>query len=374
MSRNDAEDYAQRLYSRVPAHYRVYDAEQGYPLLALLRVVGEQVANIRQDLDALWDNFFIETCDDWVVPYIGALVGTSMLASPVGQSNRLDVKNTVRWRRSKGTPAMLQELAHAISLWPTDVAEFFKVLGWSQNINHLRLDAPLTPDLRDPYQLSLLGHAADPFAHAADLKPARALDAARVTPNSLGIGQSAWGTEGRYQIKNLGFFVRRLRTFALIGVTPAAVEPGGLMPVDAACFTFDPLFRNTPLFVKETGTPLSRAGFEHAPYETFGKDVSIRQFGVLLASDTAPSQDVIGDQTTFNSPRSWTMSSGVPTPSMASDKQPFTFGGAGAGLKLDATKGMRLLQPHTFEQGANTLSSLLSGSPKAMAVQHYLVH
>src|SRR5438067_1364458 len=68
MSRNNVEDYAQRLYSRVPAHYRVYDAELGQPLLALLRVVGEQVSNVRQDLDALWDNFFIETCDDWVVP------------------------------------------------------------------------------------------------------------------------------------------------------------------------------------------------------------------------------------------------------------------------------------------------------------------
>ena len=105
MSRNDAEDFAQRLYARVPAHYRVYDAERGQPLLALLRVVGEQVANIRQDLDALWDNFFIETCDDWVVPYIGALVGTNLLAHPVGQSNRLDVWNTVIWRRSKGHAA-----------------------------------------------------------------------------------------------------------------------------------------------------------------------------------------------------------------------------------------------------------------------------
>src|SRR5947209_10901907 len=233
MSHNDAEDYAQRLYARVPAHYRVYDAELGQPLLALLRVVGEQVSNVRQDLDALWDNFFIETCDDWVVLYIGALLGTNLLARPVGQSNRLDVRNTVRWRRNKGTPAMLQELATAISLWPTDLAEFFKALGWSQNLNHLRLDHPLTPDLRDPYKLSLLGHAADPFAHAADFKPGRSLDQARVTPTSLGIGRAAWGTPGRYQIKNLGFFVRRLQTFALKGVTPAAVIPGETIPADA---------------------------------------------------------------------------------------------------------------------------------------------
>src|SRR6266478_8012191 len=115
MSHNDAEDYARRLYARVPAHYRVYDVEQGQPLLALLRKVGEQVSNVRQDLDALWDNFFIETCDDWVVPYIGALLGANLLQQPMGQSNRLDVWNTVLWRRSKGTPQMLQALSNAVS-------------------------------------------------------------------------------------------------------------------------------------------------------------------------------------------------------------------------------------------------------------------
>src|SRR5215213_7952952 len=126
MSRNDAEDYAQRLYARVPAHYRVYDAEQELPLLALLQVVGAQVAHVRQDLDALWDNFFIETCDEWAVPYLAALVGTNLLAHPVGQSNRLDVRNTVIWRRSKGTPRMLRALGQDISGWPTDLAEFFQ--------------------------------------------------------------------------------------------------------------------------------------------------------------------------------------------------------------------------------------------------------
>ena len=108
MSRNDANDYAQRLYARVPAYYRVLDEEQGMPLYALLATVGEQAANIRADLDALWDDFFIETCEDWVVPYLAALTGTHLLANPVGQRNRLDVRNTVMWRRSKGTPAMLR--------------------------------------------------------------------------------------------------------------------------------------------------------------------------------------------------------------------------------------------------------------------------
>jgi hypothetical protein len=131
----NAEGYAQRLYARVPAHYRAYDEEQGEPLLTLLRLVGAQVANLRQDLDDLRNNFFIETCDDWAVPYLAGLVGTNLLAHPVEQSNRLDVRHTVLWRRSKGTPAMLAALATAITGWPTALAEFFRILGWSQTVN-----------------------------------------------------------------------------------------------------------------------------------------------------------------------------------------------------------------------------------------------
>jgi hypothetical protein len=328
MSRNDALDFAQRLYDRVPGHYRVYDAEQGRPLQALLRVIAEQVATVRQDLDALWDGFFIETCDDWMVPYIGALVGTNLLAHPVGQSNRLDVWNTVIWRRSKGTPRMLGALAQAISEWPADVAESFRTLGWSQNMNHLRLDAVLTPDLRHRHRLDLLGRADDPFAHAADFKAARPLDQPRTTRASLGVGRPAWGTPGRSQIKTVGFFARRLQTFPVIGGTPAAVVPGGSAPPDAACFTFDPLFRDIPLFVKQSGTPLSRAAFEHAPGETFGTDVAVRQFGVLLADATTP-----------------------PVPQSSADAAAFTFGGAGAGLSLHATAGIRLMDVRAFPAG-----------------------
>ncbi len=329
MSKNDAEDYARRLYARVPANYRVYDAEQGQPLLSLLRLVGRQVANLRQDLDNLWDNFFIETCDDWVVPYLAALVGTNLLAHPVGQSNRLDVRNTVHWRRSKGTPAMLRALAEAIGGWPTQLAEFFQTLGWSQNMNHLRLDHPLTVDLHDPLLLSRLGHANDPWAYAADLRPSTPLDQTRVTPTALGIGRAGWGTPGRQQIKNLGFFVNRLQTYAIRGATPAAALPGIPPTAAPACFTFDPLFRDTPLFVEGSRAPLTRAAFDRAPWETFGKDVAVRQSGVLLATDQPPQ------------------------PVQTSSPTAFTFGGRPAGLALHASAGLRLVDPRALQRGGN---------------------
>jgi hypothetical protein len=329
MNGTDAEGFAQRLYARIPGNYRAYDAQRGQPLLALLRVVGEQVANVRQDLDTLWDNFFIETCDDWVVPYLGALVGTNLLPQPVDQrSNRLDVANTVPWRRSKGTPQTLAAVSQAISGWSADVAEFFQVLGWSQNMNHLRLDRPLNPDLHDPYPLSLLGRATDPLAHAADFKCARALDQPRVVRRAVGIGEAAWATPGRYQIKNLGVFVRRLQTFPISGATPASVIPGAAPPAMPTGLTFNPLFRDMPLFLSKTRTPVRRVDFARAPWQSFGSDIAVRQFGVLLASEIPPD------------------------PQLTSSFVAFTFGSAGSGLALHPTAGMRLLEPRSFELGA----------------------
>ena len=331
MSRNDAEDFAQRLYARLPAHYRVYDRDGGQPLLALLRVVGGQVANVRADLDALWDNFFIETCDDWAVPYIGALLGTKLLQQQVGQSNRLDVWNTVLWRRSKGTPDMLQALSQAISGLPADLAEFFESLGWSQNLNHVRLSRALTPDLRDPFTLSLLGRAADTISHAADFKPARALDQSPVTPAAGGIGRAAWATPGRYQIKNLGVFVRRLQTFAVKGATPAGAAPGLPLASGTMCFAFDPLFRPVPLFALDSSAPITRAAFQANPWDRFGGagDIAVRQHGVLLATEAAPV-----------------------VPELQSSQKPYSFGGATAGIGLDASVGLRLMQPRTFALGS----------------------
>jgi len=327
MSRNDAEDFAQRLYARIPGNYRSLDQVEGLPLLALLRVIGEQASNLRQDLDALWDNFFIETCEDWAVPYLAALVGANLLAHPVGQSNRLDVRNTVMWRRNKGTPAMLRALAGSISGWPVEMAEFFQSLGWSQNMNHLRLDHPLTADVRHPYPLSLLGRAADPFAHTADFKPARELDQPRVDRPSPVATQAAWGTPGRYQNKNLGFFARRLRVFAVNGATPMAAPPGLPAPADAAAFTFDPLFRDVPLFTTGSAAPLTRAGFQNEPWEFWGKDVCVRRFGIPVASEAQPQ------------------------PAFSSETQPFTFGSRAAGLTLHVSAGMRLLNAGDFRPG-----------------------
>ena len=59
----------------LPALYRIRDAEQGSPLKALCGVIAEEIAVLRENLDQLYDDQFIETCAEWVAPYIGDLIG-----------------------------------------------------------------------------------------------------------------------------------------------------------------------------------------------------------------------------------------------------------------------------------------------------------
>src|SRR5262245_1050285 len=131
---------AQRLYELLPAIYRIRDSEQGEPLRALLEVIAGEIGVLEENLDQLYDDQFIETCADWVVPYIGDLIGARALhgVTPQVSSPRAEVANTIRLRRRKGTAAVLEELAHDVTGWPARVVEFFEWLGWKQFMNHAR--------------------------------------------------------------------------------------------------------------------------------------------------------------------------------------------------------------------------------------------
>ena len=111
------------LRARARSSTGMRDAEQGYPLRALLRVIAEQVNLVEDDIAQLYDNWFIETCEDWVVPYIGDLIGYGRCTTRDGRARRAaaprtratailiprrEVANTIRYRRRKGTLALLE--------------------------------------------------------------------------------------------------------------------------------------------------------------------------------------------------------------------------------------------------------------------------
>src|SRR2546427_43715 len=115
-------DKLDRLYKLLPTVYRQRDVDQQWQLLALLRVIAEQVNIVEEDIAQLYENWFIETCQDWVVPYIGDLVGYEIVheagepgevTTGEGQQRnkilipRRDVANTIRYRRRKGSLELL---------------------------------------------------------------------------------------------------------------------------------------------------------------------------------------------------------------------------------------------------------------------------
>jgi hypothetical protein len=218
------------LIDLLPAIYRIRDIEQGGPLRELLEVIGDQVAVLEEDLAQLYDDQFIETCADWVVPYIGDLIGYRSLHhhAPGAGAPRVEVANTIGHRRRKGTVAMLEQLAHDVTGWPAKVVEFFQLLEVTQFMNHIRRRCTLTPDLRRWDAMEAIDGPFDTIAHSVDTR-------------SIAAG------EGRHNIPNIGIFLWRLGAHRL--ADSPAVE------LDPQRFFFSPVGNNTQLFTRPDSEP-----------------------------------------------------------------------------------------------------------------------
>ena len=198
------------------------------PLANLLAVVAEQTAVLEEDLDQLYDDQFIETCADWVVPYIGDLVGYRTLNSQIPSiaSPRAEVAHTIAYRRRKGTVVVLEQLARDVTGWNATAVEFFSRLVMTQYMNHLRPQCLATPDLRQWEPLERLGGAFDSIMHTVDVR--------RISSG-----------RGRYNVPNVGLFLWRLDAWSQ-SCSPAVPALAG----DAFRFRFHPLNIDTPLYTQ----------------------------------------------------------------------------------------------------------------------------
>jgi len=274
--------YADKLWGLLPALYRAEDTDQfdtNGPLREMVNRIGVQAAILRRSIDRLWVDQSIETCDDWIIPYIGDLLATNLVANLDARGQRLDVAKTIYYRRRKGTLAVLEEIASDITGWDAKVVEFFRRLGRTRHgldptlgvpeakgldsvtlqyvqdlirsvgfvaaapyddVAALQLSeglvGPLTrtgigglADLRNVYGATKADSAFDEFFHTGDFRRGR--------------GQVGW-----HNIPRLGVFLWRLKSFGVNPTTPVPV---------AGCldwFTFDPTGRDIPLFARASRT------------------------------------------------------------------------------------------------------------------------
>ncbi|MET0309924.1 MAG: hypothetical protein ABW023_14555 [Sphingomonas sp.] len=233
------------LYELLPDYTRRRDADAGYPLRALVTVIGEQVDAVERDIDQQYANWFIETCADWVVPYIGDLVGYRPVAAAdrAGDAStaeahllnaaitpRAEIANTLRFRRRKGTLALLEELANGIADWPSRAVEFYALLSRTQNINHLRFDRGRSVDMRDGDALARISGPFDTLAHSIDVRRAA--------------GRRG---HGRFNIPAVGIFAWRLKTHSVTHAPAYCVESEGTQ-----CYSFSVLGNDSPLYARVT--------------------------------------------------------------------------------------------------------------------------
>ncbi len=195
------------------------------PHASLLAVFAEQFALLQEDIDQLYDDQFIETCANWVVPYIGDLIGYRTLngVAPEVASPRAEVAHTIAYRRRKGTITMLEQLARDVTDWNATAVEYFQRLIVTQYMNHIRPQCLASPDFRRWEPLEREGTAFDSIMRTVDVR--------RIASG-----------RGRYNIPNIGLVLWRLDAF------PLSRSPA--VRVDAQRWRFHPLDIDQPLYTR----------------------------------------------------------------------------------------------------------------------------
>lgn len=248
--------YAARLWSLLPGLYRTLDSDDDEvpgPLRELVGRVGTEMAVVRRSIDRLWEDQSIETCDDWLIPYIGEILATNIVAGLDARAQRLDVAKTIYYRRRKGTLAILEEITADITGWNARGVEFFTRLARTRHLFDPEIgpeigaeitagpDQAVIEGLRGARSLTARGGFADLRHATAATESATAFDEFFHTADfRRGADRSGW-----HGISKLGIFLWRLRSFDCPPTTP--VEH----PLCPGQFTFDPTGREIPLFASD---------------------------------------------------------------------------------------------------------------------------
>lgn len=212
-----------RLHNLLPALYHQLDERQGQPLRALMAVLEGEFRRLEGDLAAAYDDWFITTCDDWVVPYIADLLGIRDLKDQKHfiLTQRRRVANTIGYRRRKGAPAVLEHVIGDVTGWHARCVEFARQVVGTQHVAHRQPDSGRSVDVRQHRALAEVNGPFDSLAHTASVD------------NS---------NRGKFSLDRIGLYFWRLRSYP---IRRSFAQP---FEGNSGCYTFDPLGRDTPLF------------------------------------------------------------------------------------------------------------------------------
>jgi hypothetical protein len=232
--------FTEKLWEMIPPVYRYEDGKDENPNKGVLRsfvgLLASQATVLRRSNDHLWDDQFIELCQDWAVPYLADLLGTRLVSSLNKRARRTDVAKTIYYRRRKGTLRILEELIRDITGWDGKVFENFRRLARTRHgldPEPEGLGGLLTrtlpggwADLRSAHGSELTNGPFDEFHHTADMR-------------------KHIGNDGRYGITKLAFHLYPLTINIVTNSTPFAISE-----IDGF-YGFDPSGRSIPLFMPD---------------------------------------------------------------------------------------------------------------------------
>ncbi|TDV48770.1 hypothetical protein [Actinophytocola oryzae] len=223
------------MYDLLPQYVRTRDAELGHPLRSLLAPMADEYRRVREDVDRLYGDWFVETCRAEVLPLLLDLTGGR---TATGTPSRAQVANSVRTGRIKGTADGLRAMATDVTGWPADVVEYFARLRVTQHVDNVRPGNLATADLRNTAALTRLGTTHDEVARSADVR-------------------AMTGGVGRHNVPNIAVHLWRLDSYPYRGVHARAVDAA------QGRWTFDPAGRDMPLFTP-AARPLTRLDLDAA--------------------------------------------------------------------------------------------------------------
>lgn len=225
----------ERLYGLLPEILRYRDAEEGQGLRAFLAVFDQEYSAIERSIAALYDDWFVETCEEWLLPYLGDLVGVRGTTLAHALTMRAFVGRSLHYRRRKGTPDALAGAAADATGWSALAVPSFSHLAATQSILDPHPEGGGTVDLR-----RLVAGADAPRLGGPFDTIRRSVQVTGGAPLGGLLSISLAGDRGRYGLERIGLFFWRLASYPVSCAEPRAMAAG--------TFTFHPFGLDAPLF------------------------------------------------------------------------------------------------------------------------------
>ena len=227
------------FYEFIPRYYRYLDTIQGEPLRALAQIIQSQLNDVEANIEQLYNDWYIQTCQPWVVPYIGAMLGLKLNDQTYFLPNqRAWVANTIRYRRRKGNVFAMQPEIWDATDWYARAVQRFPTLVQTQSMQALKPTWGRSIDISALTIRDWLGSPFDTSAH----RPGFA---------------SPFPVNASYNIPNVAIYVWRLLNYLVQLVPP---RPLSDITDNGAKnrYHFNPLGFDIPLFDFPEGTIPSR--------------------------------------------------------------------------------------------------------------------